>query len=258
MFERYAEYYDMLYHEKDYESECDFMEQIFRQFSSRPIKCILELGCGTGGHTLPLAQRGYTITAVDQSERMLAIGRRKVAEMKKSNVTGSVTFYQGDIRALDIGMSQTFDSVIALFAVFSYLRSNDDLMAAFRGTRRYLEPGGLFVFDAWFGPAVLTQRPTDRCRIVESGHQRILRFAKSTLNVLEHTVRIDYTLLCVENGRVVDEVNESHWQRFFFPQEIKHYLEENGFTLAKLCPFMELNRQPTERDWYFTIVAQAI
>jgi ubiquinone/menaquinone biosynthesis C-methylase UbiE len=213
MFERCAEYYDMLYHEKGYDSECDFLEQIFSNFSSKPPKRILELGCGTGAHTLPLAQRGYSITAVDRSERMLAIGRGKVAEMEKGNVTGSVTFRQGDIGALNIGANQPFDSMIALFAVFSYLGSNCDMTAAFRGTRRYLESGGLFIFDTWFGPAVMMQKPTNRCRIVDYAHQRILSFAMCTLNVVGHTVRIDYTLLCVANGQVVDEVNESRWQR---------------------------------------------
>ena len=47
--------------------------------------------------------------------------------------------------------------------------------------------GGLFVFDAWFGPAVLTERPADRYRIVEADGERIVRFAHPELDLLQHS-----------------------------------------------------------------------
>jgi SAM-dependent methyltransferase len=256
MFQSYADYYDLLYREKDYEAECDFLEDIFSQFASAPVRCILDLGCGTGGHALRLARRGYQVTGVDQSENMLSLGRRKAAEMPRTPDTGSVVFHRSDIRTLDLKPEQTFDVVIAMFAVLSYLETNEDLASALQGARRHLKQGGLLVFDAWFGPAVLTQRPTDRFRVIECDEERIVRFASASLDILGHGVRVDYTLLRVKQGQVLDEVQESHWQRFLFPQEIKHYLDENGFRLLKLCPFMELAREPTEQDWYFTTIAQ--
>jgi len=60
-FERYAEYYDLIYQDKDYEKEYDFIEEIFQNFSSNPVKTIFDGGCGTGGHAIPLAKRGYQI-----------------------------------------------------------------------------------------------------------------------------------------------------------------------------------------------------
>jgi predicted TPR repeat methyltransferase len=57
VFKDYAKYYDLLYQEKNYEEECDFIEQVFRGFSKLKVKSILELGCGTGGHAIPLARR---------------------------------------------------------------------------------------------------------------------------------------------------------------------------------------------------------
>lgn len=248
----YAGAYDALYQDKDYEAECDFLEQIFARYAHAPIRTILDLGCGTGGHALPLAERGYTVTGADRSETILAEARRKAKAMAQG--AGSCDFVQGDIRTLDLG--QTFDAVIAMFAVISYQTTNEDLIAAFRTARRHLEPGGLFIFDGWFGPAVLTQRPSDRYKIVDADGERIIRFASPVLDILQHTVQVNYKILRLRNGRVIDEVDESHLMRFLFPQEIAYYLAEAGFKLLKLCPFMERNRQPTEQDWNVTVVAE--
>lgn len=258
MFDRYAEYYDSLYGHKDYEAECDFLEGMFRRHGSGRVERVLDLGCGTGGHALPLARRGYQVVGVDRSGAMVAQARSKAAEMKQAGMAGSAAFHVSDVQTLDLGGEQTFDAVVAMFAVFSYLRSNEEVSASFQTARRFLKPGGLFVFDAWFGPAVLAERPTDRCRIIDRDGERILRFAQATMDVLSHAVQIDYSLLRLKDGHILDQVEETHWQRFFFPQEIRHYVNESGFSLLRLCPFMEPEREPTERDWYFAAISKAV
>lgn len=246
----YAGTYDALYQDKDYEAECDFLEQVFARYALAPIRTILDLGCGTGGHALPLAERGYTVTGVDRSETMLAEARRKA----KSQRTESCDFVQGDIRTLDLG--RTFDAVIAMFAVVSYQTTNEDLLATLRTARRHLNPGGLFVFDAWFGPTVLSEQPRDRYKIVEANGKRIIRFASPVMDVIAHTVQVRYKVLQLSKGRVVDEVDETHLVRFLFPQEVAHYLEDAGLQMIKICPFMALEDELTLRDWNMAIVAQ--
>jgi SAM-dependent methyltransferase len=250
-FDRYAAYYDILYHDKDYEAECDFLEQVFTRYTQGPIRTILDLGCGTGGHALPLTRRGYEVTGIDRSEQMLAVAQAKAASMlERSNVP---TFQRGDIRTLDL--SRTFDAVIAMFAVISYQTTSEDLLAAFRTARRHLRPGGLFIFDAWFGPAVLRQRPTDRVKIIEQDGERIIRFASPVLDILAQTVQVNYKVLRLHEKRVLDEVDESHLMRFVFPQEISLCLEQVDFRLLQLCPFMCLDTQPTEQDWNVAVIA---
>ena len=114
------------------------------------------------------------------------------------------------------------------------------------------------MFDAWFGPAVLTEKPSDRYKILEQENRRVIRFASPLLDVLKHTVQVNYKVMQLDNDRVLDEVSESHLMRFLFPQEINHYLEEAGFRTVKLCPFMELEREATERDWSVAVVAAAV
>ena len=152
IFQSYAHYYDVLYSEKDYAAECDFLESILGKYSDKATKTILDLGCGTGDHALTLGARGYEITGVDMSSEMLEIGRRK-AEKKGVDIQ----FYEGDIR--EIALNQKFDAAISMFAVMSHQVTNKDLISAFKAASRHLKRNGLFIFDIWFGPAVLRQKP---------------------------------------------------------------------------------------------------
>jgi SAM-dependent methyltransferase len=250
----YADCYDHFYADKDYAAECDFLEEVFRRYAIKPVHTILDLGCGTGGHALILSQRGYQVTGVDRSEEMLAIAQaRAVATLKRPNVP---TFQHGDIRAFDLG--RTFDALIAMFAVISYQTSNEDLLAAFRAARRHLQPGGLFFFDAWFGPAVLMVRPADRYKVIEENGMRMIRFAHPELDLLRQTVSVHYQVLRLQDGRVVEETDEVHPMRFFFPQEILYYLGEAGFVVRRLCPFLRLDEDISEREWNLAVVVEAV
>lgn len=253
VFADYARFYDALYVDKDYESECDFLERIFERYGSGRVRSILDLGCGTGGHALPLAQRGFTVTGVDRSVAMLAEARKKAGEIVSSE--SDVKFVEADIQDLDLG--KTFDAVVAMFAVVSYLTANDDLLRMFRAVRRHLAPGGLFVFDAWHGPAVLAERPADRYKIMGRSPERVIRFVHPELDWLHHVVDVHYKVLHLIGDRLQNEVDEVHSMRFIFPQEVTCYLEWADFEVIALCPFLKLDDALTERDWNCTVIARA-
>ena len=59
----YANVYDALYHDKDYSAECDMIEGILKRYGESPVRSILDLGCGTGNHAVPFAERGYDLTS---------------------------------------------------------------------------------------------------------------------------------------------------------------------------------------------------
>lgn len=155
IFRDYAYFYDALYEDKNYKKECQFLEKIFEEYASGKIRTILDLGCGTGGHTLILAEKGYKVAGIDLSEEMLEISRKKA---RKGEL--NIEFIEGDIRNIELG--QKFDAVISMFAVVSYQITNEDLISTFKVALKHLKKNGLFIFDAWFGPAVLTQKPSDR------------------------------------------------------------------------------------------------
>ena len=244
-FRDYAKYYDLVYHDKDYKAECDFLQSIFSKYFSKPVRTILDLGCGTGGHALILAEKGYEVAGVDLSREMLEVARKKAKERRLN-----IEFIQGDIR--NMGLNQKFDAVISMFAVISYQITNEDLMSVFKTASRHLKKNGLFIFDAWFGPAVLIQKPSDRFKVIEKDNERIIRFATPVLDILNHTVDVKYKIIKLSKNKVLDEVDEVHKVRFLFPQEIKLICNMTGFEILELCPFMNLGKTPTENDWNVT------
>lgn len=251
-FASYSAYYDLMYRDKRYDLECDFLEAAFRTARGPRVKQVLDLGCGTGGHALVLAERGYEVTGIDRAEGMLEIARTKAGSL--SGVAPPV-FRCGDLRSLELGSS--FDAVVAMFAVISYLSTNEQIIEALRAVRRHLQPGGVFVFDAWHGPGVLRDLPSDRLKVVESEGGRVLRFAHTTTDHLSHTSDVHYHLLHLADNQVRSEFEEVHTMRFFFPQEITFMLQLCGFGVRRMCQLPDLDLPPRIDSWTFAVVAEA-
>ncbi len=251
VFERYSNYYDYLYAEKDYAAECDFVETIFDKYADNPVKSILDLGCGTGGHAVLLAHRGYRLTGVDLSESMLSIAQEKARDLNLS-----IDYHLQDINQLRL--ERSFDAVISMFAVMGYQIHNRKLEQTIQSVHQNLNPGGLFIFDGWFGPAVLSERPVERTKIIETDTGRIIRHARPEIDIVNHVVKVFYKVLHLQGDALIDEIDEVHEMRFFFHQEIKYILENSGFALMRLSPFMELDRPITVHDWNMSVVARKI
>jgi SAM-dependent methyltransferase len=251
VFGSYAHYYDLLYREKDYPGEVDYVDALIKKYATKDAGTILDLGCGTGGHAVLLARKGYRVTGVDRSDAMLAI-----AEEKKRQGGGSVEFEKGDISTVRLGRS--FDTAIAMFAVMGYQTTNEDLERSLLNTGRHLNRDGLLIFDAWFGPAVITQKPHDRVLIVEEGAGTVIRLTRPVLDILTHTVSVNFTVLHIEDDRVLDYVEETHAMRFFFPKELDFMLAKTGYEVLGMHPFMELDGDLTENDWNMTVIAKKI
>ena len=250
VFGAYADFYDALYSDKDYESEVGFVVDVFAEHGVPEGASVLDLGCGTGGHAVPLARRGYAVTGVDRSPEMVAL-----AVEKAQRESLGARFEVGDIRTLRL--DRTFDAVISMFAVISYQLTNEDLAATFQTVAAHLEPGGLFVFDVWFGPAVLSERPESRSKTVHTAEgDTVTRRATPVLDVVAQTVRVDYEIVRERDGVVIETARESHTVRFLFVQEIKQFLDSAGFDLLALGPFMDLTREPLVSDWYLSVVAR--
>lgn len=100
-------------------------------------KRLLDIACGTGMSTIPMLDRGWTVTGCDISTAMLAIGREKVGE--RANL------HEADMRELpDFG---EFDLVWAINDPLNYLLDVEELEAAFDGMRRNVAADGIVLFD---------------------------------------------------------------------------------------------------------------
>lgn len=218
VFDGYSRYYDLLYGDKDYGAEADFVAGLLSRFHPEAFD-LLELGCGSGGHAAHLATRGFGVHGIDISSPMLERAEERRASLG-DGIADRIVLEQGDVRSVRVG--RTFAGVISLFHVMSYQATNDDLRAAFATAREHLEPGGVFLFDCWYGPAVLTDRPQVRVKRFRGSGLEVTRIAEPTMHPNECVVDVHYTVLIrdLESGET-HELEETHRMRYLFQPEVQ-------------------------------------
>lgn len=253
VFGKYADFYDFLYKDKDYQGECDTIEEIFKKYSKKKVSSILDLGCGTGNHAFVLVDRGYKIVGVDRSEAMLSNAERKLAKFKKKK---NLSFQIGDIRNWRI--DEKFDAVIMMFAVLGYQLNDDDVFNTLATVKRHLQKDGLFIFDVWYGPAVLVQKPSNRIRTVETHDGQIIRKANSDIDTQQHICTVHYKTSLIKGNRLIKETKEDHQMRYFFPGELKEFLKSSGFKQLTLGSFPDWKKKPDSTTWNIFAIANSV
>jgi SAM-dependent methyltransferase len=249
VFGNYARYYDLLYKEKDYAGETSYIHDLLQQFGKNP-KSILELGCGTGKHAMLLAEKGYAVAGVDQSEEMLAQARERL----KSLLNNKIELKLGDVR--NVRLNKQFDAVISLFHVMSYHITNADLCGAFETAKVHLKPGGIFIFDCWYGPAVLTEKPAVRIKRLEDEHIHVTRIAEPLMHPNDNIVDVNYAVFIRDKKTgQVEELTEKHRMRYLFSPEVKNFLLMSKLDFVAEEEWMS-RRSPGFNTWGTLFVAR--
>jgi SAM-dependent methyltransferase len=217
VFGNYARYYDLLYHDKDYAGEAQFIHNLI-QSQAPAAQTILELGCGTGNHAMLLAKAGYDIHGVDLSLEMLEGAKQRCAQLPQE-LAAKLKFTQGDIRQVRIDAK--FDVVLSLFHVISYQTTNEDLLAAFETAKLHLSPGGIMIFDVWYGPTVLSEPPVVRVKRLEDESIQVTRIAEPAMYPNRNCVDVNYQIFIKDkNNGAVEEIKETHTMRYLFEPEL--------------------------------------
>jgi SAM-dependent methyltransferase len=254
VFAAYSRYYDLLYRDKDYAGEARYVLGLLERHAAGT-KRVIEIGCGTGGHARELAKLGLEVHGVDMSSGMLEAAEHKRTALS-AELAARIRFTQGDART--VRLSERADAVISLFHVMSYQTSNADVTAAFATAREHLAEGGVFLFDCWYGPAVLTERPAVRVKRLEDVETSVTRIAEPVMNLADNTVDVNYTVLIRDRKTDADEVlRETHRMRYLFTPEIDLLLAANGMSLVASHEWMT-DAPPGLNSWSACFVARAV
>lgn len=250
VFQNYALYYNAFYQDKDYAAEAEQVDALLKKYGGT-VKKIINYGCGTGRHDIELSKRGYYCTGVDISPLMIDTA---IDNAKRENL--EIKFSVEDIRYYE--PSEKYDAVVSMFHVISYQNSNDDIMSAFRTARKALNQGGLFLFDVWYGPGVLSDKPTIRVKEVQSGNYRLIRIARPVMHDKTDTVDVRYEVLIVnKETNEAKTIHEVHNMRYFFRPELEFYLRESGFELLDNLDCMTLGKT-NYNSWTSYFVARSV
>ncbi len=250
VFGMYSEYYDLLYRDKDYVAETDYVATLLNRFMPEA-KNLVDLGCGTGKHAVEFAKRGYKVTGIEMSESMLNIAKNN---LPGSGIgTNDVKYICGDISKIQTG--EKYDAAMALFHVMGYLTENSQILKGIRNIASHLTDGGLLIFDYWYGPAVLSQKPEKRSKLLKGNGLVLRRNAEPELLINENIVEVNYNIEAkAESGEVL-QLDEKHSMRYFFLPEIKLLLDQCGFRVLLNEEWMT-GKELSEESWSGVCVAK--
>lgn len=224
IFKDYAYYYNAFYQNKNYKEEARQIDSLLQQYGNN-IRHVINFGCGTGRHDLELAKLGYQCEGIDMSPLMIEIAKKN-AEKEELDIPFSLENVQ------KFEPERKYDAVISLFHVMSYQTKNQDILSAFASARKSLDKGGIFLFDVWYGPGVLSDRPSVRVKEAEDHERKLIRVAEPEMNDKKNTVSVHYNVLIIDKKtNKAQALNEVHDMRYFFVPELDWMLHETGFEL---------------------------
>ena len=193
---------------------------------------VLELACGTGRLTIPIAQSGVEIVGLDLSASMLAHARTKA---KAAGV--EIEFVEGDCRSFDLG--RKFGLIFMAFNSMQHLHDYASLAALFANVRKHLAEDGRFVFDVFNPKLEILARSSEDRRLEReyqdpegSGtmafeHNATYDDASQVSHIQCHFVRRG------ANGEEVEVREEELHLRSFFPQELDLLVRSQGFEIVE-------------------------
>ncbi|KKQ95733.1 MAG: CDP-4-dehydro-6-deoxy-D-glucose 3-dehydratase [Candidatus Woesebacteria bacterium GW2011_GWB1_43_14] len=239
----FYKYYDLMYSEKNYEKETDFVFKVVGLGDSGKTKKIkvLEIGCGTGNHTRKILDRKKVgkLIAIDIDEKMINLAKKKLGGEKKLSI------YCSEVSALG---EKEFDLALALFNVVTYISKESELEEFFKAIYERLKSGGYFVFDAWNGVAAIKYPPKKKKTIYKISKGFLEVSILPQVNILDQKVDLNYQMRKSFNGAEKKSnyiINQYLWT----PNQLRNIYQKVGFEQKAIRSMDEPDHEATKDDW---------
>lgn len=232
VFKDYADYYDLLYKDKDYDAEVKYVDKLIRKFCPNGNK-IIEFGSGTGIHGNLLTEYKYDIEGVELSNEMVKYANKS----KKFNI------FQGNMTSYVSPQAGDFDIALSLFHVVSYLTLDEDLNNFFKNANLHLKKNGILIFDTWHTPAVEFTPPETRVKRMHNSKLKIVRIAEPNIHKIQNIVDVNFTIFTKYSDHSSwNMIQESHPMRHFSQSEIEGFASQNNFKVLENEEFLTSRR----------------
>jgi SAM-dependent methyltransferase len=196
----------------------------------------LELACGTGQLTIPVASIGLPTVGLDQSRAMLNVATRRA-----SAVGVPVSLVQGDMR--DFALGRVFNLIFVARNSLLHLLSTADLLAAFTTVRRHLAPDGLFAFDIFNTDVSLLAKPHgQRFPMMEVSTEGFGPLTVEAMHDYDSATQVNRATWYISTPEARDAWVVPIVLRSIFPQELPLLLSAAGLELVSR--FGDLSRAP--------------
>jgi 2-polyprenyl-3-methyl-5-hydroxy-6-metoxy-1,4-benzoquinol methylase len=213
----FAEVYDRFMDNIPYKDWCEYVTGLLNEYGIRE-GLILDLGCGTGSLTELLAERGYDMIGVDNSEDMLQIAMEKREKSGKD-----ILYLMQDMR--DFELYGTVRAVLSICDCMNYILEYEDMEEVFRLVNNYLDPGGIFIFDLntiykyeiLMGDSTIAEDREECSFIWDNCYDKETRINEYSLS-----------LFIRQKENLYRKYVENHYQRAYSLEEVKLAIKEAG------------------------------
>ncbi|MDO4453989.1 MAG: class I SAM-dependent methyltransferase [Eubacteriales bacterium] len=231
----FARVYDTFMDNVPYEEWSRYVTALLREYGIED-GIILELGCGTGSMTERLADAGYDMIGIDQSEEMLEIAMEKKAESGHD-----ILYLQQDMREFEL--YGTVRAIVSICDSMNYLMEEDDLLSVFKLVNNYLDPKGIFIFDLntiykyeeLLGDATIAENREESSFIWENTY-----YEEDRVN------EYDLTLFIREEDGKYQKYEETHYQKAYDLDTVKRLIEKAG--MEYIACYEAFTRQQPKKE----------
>lgn len=238
-YRQFAAIYDRLMEDMPYSDWMSFARRCWDKYGIP--KTVVDLGCGTGNLSIPLARSGFNVFGIDLSSEMLSVARSKWDEPYTRGLrdeAGTIRWLQQDMRDWDL--PDQVDTVISFCDSLNYLTEQQDIIDTFRQTFAGLKQGGLFLFDV-HAPKQLVRYAEEQPFVYDE--KDVAYLWTSEYDPVRMEIEHSLTFFIQEekasnsggNGSLYSRFEESHVQRAYDPQWLADQLESAGFELLHRC-----------------------
>jgi len=243
--ESYARLYDCLYAAKDYSAEVDNLVAILRANGITNGARVLDYGCGTGRHAIELASRGYIVTGADISPAMIEIARERCRDKAEILSVAELP----DIES-------TFDAVVSMFDVFSYMTEVTPAISFLDNLRRHCKPAGVVIFDTWHLAGLINDPPKVSTRTLSCPDGT--SFVRTTTPETDwfngvSTLNISFTPLDKTDN---DAIIEQHTVRAWTATELRCLAMIAGLDVQEIVESPGLSDQANDKHWHIAAIAK--
>lgn len=227
---QFASHYDRLMEDMPYDRWLRFAQQCWERYGQP--RRIVDLGCGTGSVSLPLAQAGGRVTGIDLSDSMLAVAHSKQQQAAAAIAAagGSLVWLQQDMR--EWAIDQPADAVVSFCDCVNYLLEEEDVRLMLRCTAEGLRAGGLFVFDA-HAPGQLEAYAQEQP--FHLNDDDIAYIWTCEYDGERRQIEHELTIFVQQEGPLFRRYTESHLQRAYPADWISSELRSCGFDVLDCC-----------------------
>jgi SAM-dependent methyltransferase len=188
-------------------------------------KDILDIACGEGSFAVEMSQKGFSVTGIDQSPRMI-----KLALEKNGDEGCGAKFFVKDMRELQF--KEDFDLVTCFFDSLNYLLSVKDLMQTFKGVYQALRPGGHFIFDmnTIYGLAVDWMK---QATYVQNEADDFIEIHRHNYDYENQVASVEI-IVFIQVGELWQRFDEVHQERGYPVADLQFLLDQAGFKILKM------------------------